>query len=73
MALSKDQIFGATDSDVIEIAIPEWGGSVKLKPMTGTSVSIEDADGTDSISFRIKDPVTGAPELYLRLAVERHN
>jgi hypothetical protein len=35
MALSKDQIFGAADSDVIEIDIPEWGGSIKLKPMTG--------------------------------------
>ena len=32
---------------------------------------IENEDGTDTISFRLKEEVTEAKELFLRLAVEK--
>lgn len=61
----------------VRIAVEESTNLIDWTPGSETTMDlldrIENADGTDSISFRIKDPVTGAPELYLRLAVERHH
>jgi len=36
MALSKAAILAADDSKKIEVEVPEWGGSVFLKVMSGT-------------------------------------
>jgi len=33
--LTKDQILGSDDREVIEIEVPEWGGSVLLSTMSG--------------------------------------
>lgn len=33
--LSKVEILNANDSKTIEVDVPEWGGSVLLRPMTG--------------------------------------
>jgi len=35
MALTKDQIFSAEDLKTIEVDVPEWGGKIKLRTMTG--------------------------------------
>tara|TARA_Y100001973_G_scaffold103364_1_gene170460 strand:+ start:567 stop:920 length:354 start_codon:yes stop_codon:yes gene_type:complete len=35
MALTKDQILQAIDAKTIEFDIPEWGGSILLRGMTG--------------------------------------
>ena len=35
MALSKDAILAAKDTDVHEVDVPEWGGSILLRSMTG--------------------------------------
>jgi len=35
VALSKDAIFAVNDSDAHEVDVPEWGGSILLRTMTG--------------------------------------
>ena len=35
MALTKDQIFNASDHQIKTLNIPEWGGDICLKTMTG--------------------------------------
>jgi len=35
MVLNKEAIFAAEDSDTITLDVPEWGGSIRLRPMTG--------------------------------------
>src|SRR5574337_1084901 len=35
MTLSKDQILEANDLRTEEVAVPEWGGSVRVRTMTG--------------------------------------
>lgn len=34
MALNKDQILGASDFSFVEIAVPEWGGEVRLRGLS---------------------------------------
>jgi hypothetical protein len=36
MALTKDQILEASDLKTEEVNVPEWGGTVKVRTMTGT-------------------------------------
>jgi hypothetical protein len=36
MALSKSEIFAAIDAKTIEVDVPEWGGSILLRCMTGS-------------------------------------
>lgn len=36
MALCKSAILAADDKKVVDHEVPEWGGSVKLRVMTGT-------------------------------------
>lgn len=36
MALSKSAILAADDKKMVDHDVPEWGGSVKLRVMTGT-------------------------------------
>lgn len=33
--LTRDEILGADDLQLIEVAVPEWGGSVCVKALTG--------------------------------------
>jgi hypothetical protein len=35
MALSRDAIFAAKDTEVHEVEVPEWGGTILLRSMTG--------------------------------------
>lgn len=35
MALSRDQILGAQDQDFEEVPVPEWGGSVRVRGLSG--------------------------------------
>jgi hypothetical protein len=35
MALTRDQILEANDLKTEEVQVPEWGGSVKIRTMTG--------------------------------------
>jgi len=35
MVLSKDQIFAADDLKTVEVDVPEWSGTVKLRTMSG--------------------------------------
>lgn len=34
MALSKDQILGAVDFNFVEVEVPEWGGSVRIRGLS---------------------------------------
>jgi len=34
--LSKDQILSATDAKIVKLEVPEWGGHIFLKNMSGT-------------------------------------
>jgi len=36
MLLNKDQIKGVSDLETQEVDVPEWGGAVRLKSLTGT-------------------------------------
>lgn len=36
MSLSKDQILSAADLETRVVSVPEWGGEVTLRSMTGT-------------------------------------
>lgn len=36
MALSKDQILGAVDFDYVDVEVPEWGGSVRLRGLSAS-------------------------------------
>lgn len=33
--LSKSQILGAADGDTVEVEVPEWGGSVRVRSISG--------------------------------------
>lgn len=35
MTLTKEQIFSAPDMQLEEVEVPEWGGSVFVRPMSG--------------------------------------
>jgi hypothetical protein len=35
MTLSRDQILAANDLEVREVDVPEWGGTVKVRPLNG--------------------------------------
>ena len=34
MILNRDQILGATDFNFVEVDVPEWGGSVRLRGLS---------------------------------------
>src|SRR6185503_6397195 len=60
MALTKEQILGAADAKSKTVNVPEWGGTVRVKVMTGTErdaweAAILDAEGKVSKrQFRAK-------------------
>lgn len=39
MTLSKEEIFAAQDTTEMDVDVPEWGGKVRLRSMTGTQRS----------------------------------
>lgn len=55
MILTRDQIVKAEDIEYEIVSIPEWGGDVKLKTMTGT-----ERDAWESSVFRAKGKVNNA-------------
>lgn len=38
MSLTKDQIFAADDVVILEVEVPEWGGTVRLKAPTAAAL-----------------------------------
>lgn len=34
--LGRDQILGAADLSTVDVAVPEWGGTVRVRMLTGT-------------------------------------
>lgn len=44
--LGRDDILSVDDVDIIEVEIPEWGGSVNIREMTGA-----DRDAIESLLF----------------------
>lgn len=61
MALTKEQILAAQDTQVVTEHVPEWGGDVLLKPMSGKArnafekslVSVSREESIDNIYARI--------------------
>jgi hypothetical protein len=59
MLLSREQILGATDRKTEDVAVPEWGGSVRVRALSGAErdsyeasiVSLQ-GDGTKVISLK---------------------
>ncbi len=48
MILTKDQIFEVNDLKSVSVDVPEWGGSVLVRTMTG-----QDRDAFDSSLFTV--------------------
>jgi hypothetical protein len=46
LLLNKDEILAVNDLDTEDVSVPEWGGIVRLRVMTGT-----DLDGWEVASF----------------------
>lgn len=61
--LTREQIFAANDVETVTVEVPEWGGSVKVKSLTGSERSridqflsvhlTEDGKVNDLLGFRI--------------------
>ena len=58
MMLSKDQILEANDLVSEEVQVPEWGGSVKVRTMTGA-----DRDAFEQSMVSIGDDGSRRPEM----------
>lgn len=37
-ALTRDQIFGVNDRELVRVEVPEWGGHVFVRPLSGPEV-----------------------------------
>jgi hypothetical protein len=60
MTLTRDAILAANDTKLVEVDIPEWGGKVHVRPMTGA----------ERDSYDMEMVATGKPEnLRGRMAV----
>lgn len=44
MSLTREQILGAQDANAQEVEVPEWGGSVSIRVMSGTERDSWEAD-----------------------------
>lgn len=56
--LTKDLILNADDRPVVDVAVPEWGGTVRLQSMTGEQRDLFDqafADSTDSRDGKVRN------------------
>jgi hypothetical protein len=50
--LTKDQIWAANDLKTIEVPVPEWGGSVRIKTLTGAERDQYEADSYKRVKGR---------------------
>ena len=62
--LSKAQILGAVDVQVEVVAVPEWGGTVKVRGLSGSE---RDAFEAETIQRKGKDVRTNTRNLRARL------
>lgn len=62
--LSKDQILKAKDIEVEEVEVPEWGGKVRVKMMTGSE---RDAFEASVVSRSGKDVETNMENFRAKL------
>lgn len=51
--LSKDQILAAEDITTDEVAVPEWGGTLRIKALSGTERDRLEAQITDAKSGKV--------------------
>jgi hypothetical protein len=58
MTLTKDQIFESSDLKSVEVEVPEWGGSVLVRTMTGA-----DRDAFETSMVTINPDGTRTPEM----------
>lgn len=50
MSLSREQILNAKDYELVEVEVSEWGGTIFLKPISGTErAKLETYDPTKDI------------------------
>lgn len=59
MLLSKEQIFAANDLQSVDVEVPEWGGSVKVKAMSAI----------DRINFEKSQKDMHSSELIIQLVI----
>lgn len=64
MSLSRDDILGADDLPMEEVEVPEWGGSVFVRSMTGAE---RDQFETDLISNNTDDKSVNLKNMRARL------
>lgn len=62
MALNKDQILGSTDVNLETVDVPEWGGSICVRTMTGIE--------RDDFENRINRPGVGDENWRAKLLVK---
>jgi hypothetical protein len=58
MPLTKDQILESSDLTSVEVQVPEWGGSVLVRTMTGA-----DRDAFETSMVTINPDGTRTPEM----------
>jgi hypothetical protein len=58
MLLSKDQILEAVDLKSVTVEVPEWGGSVLVRTMTGA-----DRDAFETSMVTVKSDGTRTPDM----------
>lgn len=71
MTLSRDQILEVEDLDIEEVEVPEWGGSVLIKALSGTERDAYEA----SVSVfrgneRLPDVENARAKLVVRVVVD---
>ena len=67
MSLDRDAILQAQDIDIESVDVPEWGGSVYVKGMTGTE---RDAFETSIVQQRGDNPTVNMSNIRAKLAAQ---
>lgn len=62
--LTRDQILHADDIKTGDVEVPEWGGTVRIRPLTGAQ---RDAFESATIEQRGKNPTVNLKNLRARL------
>lgn len=52
--LSKDAIWQAEDTQIVDVAVPEWGGSVRLRGLSGKERDAFEAASVQQIGNDVK-------------------
>jgi len=68
MALSRDQILGAVDFNFVEVDVPEWGGSVRLRGLS--AAERDDFEASLGVS---QDLVNMRARLVVNCLVDENN